>query len=69
MLIDGIAYLLGSSTNGTEWVSRYTAAEMAEIFGADDRRALEHGEAVILPGRYADVRYIDMVAVARAVVD
>lgn len=64
-MIEGIIYLLARPQRGPECVCRYTAAEMAELFSAADWEAFIRGEVVT---RY-DVRYVSMVAAARAVLD
>lgn len=67
--IEGLNYLLVSCDNGDEFVSRYLDTEMAEVFTADERQQLTSGKAVVKPGRLGALRYVDMVAAARSVVN
>jgi hypothetical protein len=75
-MIDGLAFLLASDERGGEWVVRYSANEMEELFSYEEQKALaqggmvvrdEHRNAIRVSDRRALVRYVDMVAAARTV--
>ena len=55
-------HLLARDTTGQEFVAVYIAAELEELFTADERRALAAGAAVTR-GR---TTYVDMRVAARA---
>jgi hypothetical protein len=44
--IDGLYFLLGTDTRRNEWVSRYSDAEMEEVFNDKERLALNSGLSV-----------------------
>lgn len=45
-MIDGLHFLLGTDVRRNEWVSRYSDAEMEEVFNAKERLALSSGLSV-----------------------
>lgn len=72
-----ITYLLTNETDidarkrvrHTEYVLRYEDREMAEIFTADERAALNGGRTVTKRGRLGQIStYVDMIVAARKVV-
>lgn len=44
--IDDLHFLLGTDTRRNEWVSRYSDAEMEEVFSPKERLALNSGLSV-----------------------
>ncbi len=46
MQIEGLNYLLAKPDRGAQFVSRYLESEMDELFTADERAALDRGEAI-----------------------
>jgi hypothetical protein len=74
--IDGLTYLLATSSRGDEYVVRYTRNEIDELFSDEEQKAMAIGGAVVreedrpairMSERRESVRYVDMVAAARAV--
>ena len=64
--VEGLFYLLAQAENYPDVVSRYGAAEMEEVFTADQRARLGRGEIVLTPSRFGGpTRWTDMVATAR----
>ncbi len=60
--VEGVRYLLASTSDGVEWVARYEVAEMVEIFTAEQRRELAVGETIVTGGTAGMIRWADMVA-------
>lgn len=68
--IHNIAYLLASDERGNEWVQMYQATEMRECFSQEERAELAAGRPVVQRFPRGDaVRFVNMVAAARAVRD
>jgi hypothetical protein len=66
-LIDGLAYLLMTDSDGFEAVVRYNHEEVMELFSPAERDALGRGQEVIRLSKHGGIRWVDMIAAARAV--
>lgn len=62
---EGTRFLLGKSMDGNEWVSRYSIADMEELFSAAEIAELNSTGMVLQPRRDGGIMWIDMVASAR----
>jgi len=74
--IEGLTYLLATSSRGDEYVLRYTRNEIAELFSDEEQKAMALGGAIVreesrrairMSDRRESVRYVDMIAAARTV--
>ncbi len=62
---EGTNYLLGITVDGSEWVSRYTLGDMAEIFSEAELQELRETGKVHQFGKNGGIMWIDMIASAR----
>lgn len=66
LTIEGLSYLLAySEQQKQEWVTRYNADELAEVFTADQLTTLRTSGRVEITTRHGILRYVDMLSASR----